>query len=308
MKTVYKNSADYPLLLKQIEDPPEKLYIKGNFAGFSSPSSFPSRIFENCLAVVGSRKITDYGKRVTQNLVASLAASGLTIVSGFMYGVDAHAHHAALSVGGKTIAVMGCGIDIICPPHQEELYNNILESGGLVVSEYPADMPAAKHTFPRRNRIVAGLSRAVLVVEAGKRSGTLITARLAREAQRKVFAVPGSIFSSNTAGICQLLSDGAAPVSTADDILEFYRESSGSSCGLEKVRGAAMQRQMFQNIDELPALEKAIYEVIRSLGGDIDVIIQASGVPAQKAVPAITNLCLKGLVIEEGDKYYAYQN
>ena len=144
----------YPGLLGKIPDSPKKLYYKGGWN---------QSIFENCLAVVGSRRMTSYGKLACQKIVQEIASSGITVVSGFMYGIDATAHRAALEGGGRTIAVMPCGVNIIHPAYQEKLYNDILEKQGLIISEFEKDFPPANWTYPKRNRIVAGLSRAVLI-------------------------------------------------------------------------------------------------------------------------------------------------
>ena len=159
---------------------------------------------------------------MTEKLVTELAASGITIVSGFMYGIDAAAHKAALLAGGRTIAVMPCGIDLIHPEYQQDLYMEILNNKGLVISEYEGSRAPALWTYPQRNRIVAGLSKAVLIIEAGEKSGSLITANFAKKFGRKVFAVPGPITSENSKGIMQLIKEGAEAVSSAQDILREY--------------------------------------------------------------------------------------
>lgn len=212
-KVIDIESQEYPWLLKKIKKPPKQLYYKGEW----NPD-----IFKNCLAVVGSRRMTAYGKHVAEKLVIEIAAVGITIVSGFMYGIDAVSHRAALTAGGRTIAVMPCGINIIHPAYQEKLYNDILKNKGLIISEFEGDFPPEVWTYPKRNRIVAGLSNAALIIEAGDKSGSLITANYAKEYKRKLFAVPGPITSSNSVGIVQLLKEGALIASKAKDILEHY--------------------------------------------------------------------------------------
>jgi len=189
------------------------LYYKGNW----NPE-----IFENCLAVVGSRRMTSYGRKITEQLVTEIAAAGVTIVSGFMYGGDEAAHRAAVEMGGRTIAVMPCGIDIIHPEYQEELYNEILNKNGLIISEFKGSFPPDKWTYPRRNRIVAGLSKTILIVEAGLNSGTLITADYAKKFGRKIFAVPGPMTSDVSKGTAQLIKEGAEVVTEVKDILKHY--------------------------------------------------------------------------------------
>jgi len=218
MNIVTIQDKNYPKLLKQIgKDAPKQLYYKGKWN---------KEIFNHCLAVVGSRRMTIYGRQVAERIVGEVASAGVTIVSGFMYGVDATAHQAALKVGGRTIAVMPCGIDLIHPEYQQDLYAEILNNQGLIVSEYEGSMQPALWTYPRRNRIVAGLCQAALIIEAGEQSGSLITAEFAKKFKRKVFAVPGPITSENSKGISQLLKEGAAAATCAGDILREYGFSS----------------------------------------------------------------------------------
>ena len=208
------NDIRYPVSLKAIgKDAPKQLYYKGNW---------DENIFENCLAVVGSRRMTTYGKQITQKLVSEIAGKGITIVSGFMYGIDATAHKTALNVGGKTIAVMPCGINIVHPEYQVKLYDEILENKGLIISEYEGDFLPTLWSYPRRNRIVAGLSKATLVIEAGEKSGSLITANLAKKFNKKVFAVPGPLTSVLSKGTSQLIKEGADIVTCANDVVNYY--------------------------------------------------------------------------------------
>lgn len=241
---IYKDDPEYPELLKKIgKEAPKQLYFKSSYSEISSRfspegalraqkfqnthSKIPDapNIFEDCLAVVGSRRLTSYGKRAIEKIVGEIAISGVTIVSGFMYGGDAAAHGAAVRVGGRTIAVMPCGIERIHPEDQKQLYDEILGNNGLIISEYEGDMQPALWTYPRRNRIVAGLAKAVLVIEAGEESGSLITANYARKFKRKIFALPGPITSSVSAGTNQLIKRGAEMVLSAEDILRYYKSS-----------------------------------------------------------------------------------
>ncbi len=214
------DDAEYPALLIAVNDRPAKLYYRGRW----DPSTF-----ERCLAVVGSRKMTAYGKAVVESIVYDAAACGVTVVSGFMYGIDAWAHKVAVDAGGRTIAVMAGGVERVEPSNQDWLYRRIIESGGLVVSEFAGDIAPRRWSFPRRNRIVAGLSSAVLVVEAEMGSGSLITAAFARRYGRKVFAVPGNIMTSSSKGTHLLLKDGASIVTEALDILKFFGISSAQT-------------------------------------------------------------------------------
>lgn len=205
------NNPKYPKLLGQIDDPPFVLYVRGRGTKIN---------LEKTIAVVGTRNMTRYGEEVTRRLVTELVARGFTIVSGMAYGVDAVAHWAALNAGGKTIAVLGCGIDIITPSSNASLYWAIVNGGGAVVSEMPLGLRPAKGLFVVRNRIISGLSRGVLVTEGADDSGALITARNAGEQGREVFAIPGPITSRYSRGPARLLKNGAKLVESADDIIE----------------------------------------------------------------------------------------
>ena len=206
---------EYPSLLRDIDSSPFVLYIKSGLskAELKTFFSFPS------LAVVGTRRITSYGRQITKQLTQELAQAGLVIVSGMARGVDSVAHQTALEAGGKTVAVLGCGVDIIYPPENKKLYQLILKNG-LVMSEFPPGMPPLPGNFPSRNRIIAGMSLGVLVSEGARKSGSLITASLAAEFGREVFAVPGPINSGLSVGPMFLIKNGAKLVSEAEDILE----------------------------------------------------------------------------------------
>ena len=214
------NSKKYPKNLKEALGNlipslgPKKLYYKGNW---------DESLFENCLAVVGSRHLTYYGRKATEQLVTEAAAAGLTIVSGFMYGGDEAAHSAAVKCGGKTIAVMPCGIDLVHPETQKKLYQEILDKGGLIISEYEGSAQPQTFTYVQRDRIVAGLCKAVFVVEAALGSGSLITASYAKKFGRKIFALPGPITSELSKGTNKLIKEGACLVDDAKDILDFYK-------------------------------------------------------------------------------------
>lgn len=199
----------YPTILKEISDPPAILYYKGKLPKNS----------DLCFGVVGSRKYTSYGKNATCDIVSGLSKSGLIIVSGLALGIDAIAHKKTLDVGGKTLAVLGCGLDMIYPSSNVGLANQIIQSGGAIISEYPPKIPPYKSNFVLRNRIIAGLSLGILVVEAAKKSGTLLTARAAMDYNREVFAVPGSIYSYASEGANNLIKYGASPAMSYLDIL-----------------------------------------------------------------------------------------
>lgn len=202
----------YPDMLRKIPDPPYVLYIKGEVMNWD-------RILG--IGVVGTRKCTDYGIMAAKMIAGDLAACGVTVISGMAEGIDSIAAEAALSAGNKTIAVLGNGLDVVYPEWNKELMDKIIENGA-VITEYPLKTPPHWKNFPRRNRIISGLSRGVLVVEAPKKSGALITANRALEQGRDIFAVPGSIFKKESQGTNRLLVDSAKAVSSAKDILDEY--------------------------------------------------------------------------------------
>ena len=208
-KIVTWDDADYPPQLKSIAAPPPLLYVKGAFA----PAD------QWAIAVVGTRRATAYGREVTRSLVSDLARSGVTIVSGLARGIDAAAHQAALEVGGRTLAVLGHGIDFVYPPEHRQLAEQIIEHGALV-TDYPVGTPPEGGNFPPRNRIISGLSLGVLVVEGAAPSGARITAEFAMEQGRDVFAVPGNILQRGSELPNTLIQEGAIPVLKVDDILE----------------------------------------------------------------------------------------
>lgn len=276
-------NPEYPKLLKETTFPPEIIYYKG---------SWDASIFENCLTVVGSRKMTVYGKQITTKLVSEISNSGITIVSGFMYGIDATAHRAALDAGGRTIAVMPCGIDMIHPQHQESLYNEILENNGLVISEFEGSFPPAIWTYPKRNRIVAGLSKTTMVVEAGKKSGSLITADLAKSYKRRLFVVPGPLTSLNSQGILQLIKGGADIITSSEDILASYDtirfESSNVSSQLPSLN--SIEQTVLEELQREPMKVDELSRFIKKSVAEIGTILSL--------------MQLRGLLLEEGGKYY----
>lgn len=208
-----QDDPDYPKLLKEIPDAPPLLYVRGNVSVLND---------RPCVAIVGTRKPTDTGRHITQMLARELAHAGVVVVSGLALGLDAEAHLGAIHAHGITVATLGNGLldARIAPRTNFPIAKRILETNGALVSEFPPNTPASVGTFPMRNRVIAGLCLATVIVEAGEKSGTLITARLALEYNREVFAVPGSILSPLSQGANRLLKDGAHPVTATQDILD----------------------------------------------------------------------------------------
>jgi len=273
----------YPKLLKGIPSPPKKIYYKG---------IWDVSIFENCLAVVGSRKMTTYGKQITTKLVSEISNAGVTIVSGFMYGIDATAHKAALNVGGKTIAVMPCGIEMVHPQYQKSLYDEILENKGLVISEFEGSFPPAVWTYPKRNRIVAGLSKTTMVVEAGEKSGSLITAGLAKNYKRRLFVVPGPLTGLNSQGILQLIKNGADIVTSSKDVLASYDTIQFE---FPKVSSRLLR---------FNSVEQAVLEELQREPMGIDEVARFVKTSVAKVGTILSFMQLKGILLEEKGKYY----
>ena len=205
----------YPKLLTHIADPPQVLYCQGNL----------DLLNKICFGVVGTRRLTSYGKEITQNIVAGLVQAGFVIVSGLALGIDSVAHQTTLDCEGKTIAVLGTPLNQIYPPENSKLAQSILNNDGLIISEYPSGYPGLRINFAIRDRLISGLSKGVLVIEAPEKSGALITAQCAIDQNRDVFAIPGNIFSSNSIGPNNLIKKGAKLVSSAQDILDEYGEN-----------------------------------------------------------------------------------
>ncbi len=235
---------EYPQLLKKIPNPPIVLYVKGN------PDLLHSQILKKMrIAIVGTRHITSYGRQITEMFATDLAQAGVIIVSGMALGVDGVAHKATLDAGGKTIAVLGSGVDLPYPYENEKLYEEILDSGGAIVSEFLPGMPPSVGSFPARNRIVAGLSNGVLVTEGASDSGSLITANFGLKFGRKVFAVPGPITSPLSKAPLDLIAKGARLVTSANDILrEFDIKTSLSK--ITSVRGETREEELILKLLE----------------------------------------------------------
>ncbi len=213
------NDKEYPSQLKEISHPPLGIYVKGNIDILKQKNDL-------FLAVIGSRKMSDYGKKVCEQTIKDLSSFNFTIISGLAYGMDACAHESAINNKLKTIAVLGSGIENIYPATNIPLANNIIKNGGCLVSEYPINSKAKVFYFPQRNRIISGLSRGILIIEAKEKSGSLITARFALDQNRDVSAIPNSIYEENSLGTNKLIQSGAKLIINPKDILEEFNLSS----------------------------------------------------------------------------------
>lgn len=283
VRVVTIEDTAYPLRLKEIYDPPFALFVRGTLA-----------LGTVAVAVVGTRAMTPYGKQVTEEFVGSLARQGVTIVSGLALGIDGVAHRTALAAGGQTVAVLGTGVDDahVYPATHRALAREIVAAGGAVVSEYPPGSRATQYSFPARNRIIAGLAEGVLVVEAGESSGALITANVAVESGREVFAVPQHITSATSFGPHALIKNGAHLVTSANDIFEILRIVPGSSASIASVPA------------NLSRTEDAVYSQLSRVPLHVDAVIAASGLPGPAVMGALSLLEIKGYIKNNGNMMY----
>ena len=278
-----RRHAAYPRLLAELHDPPERLYLRGCGA--------PAILARPAVAVVGARSCSPYGSQVATEISRELAAAGVVVVSGLARGIDGEAHRGALAAGGITVAVLGCGIDRDYPRSHADLARRVAATG-LVVSEYPPGVEPAPWRFPARNRIVAGLALAAVVVEARARSGALITADFALELGREVFAVPGEITSGLSAGTNDLIRQGATPLLAAADVLD--------ALGLERRQRAPAAT--------LSAAAHGVLVAARDGPGGADELAAAAGLESAAAAAAIVELELAGLLAGADGVYRCVQS
>lgn len=269
--------VDFPSLLKEINDPPKCLYLEGDWPDDNN----------KFLAVVGSRRYSRYGQEACEELIRGLIGQPIVIVSGLAIGIDTIAHQTALASDLQTIAVPGSGLSrqVLHPFSNRRLADKIIEANGCLLSELEPKQPAGIHTFPRRNRLMAGLSHAVLIIEAGEKSGTLITARLAMEYNRELLVVPGSIFSPNSRGANALIKQGAMPINTSEDILE--------ALGLEN-----KEKTKQKNTTNLSITEQKIIDILFSDSLPRDELIEKIGLPVSEANALLLALEIKGFLKE----------
>lgn len=288
----------YPSQLLSTYDYPAFLYVKGHL-----------KEDDVNVAVVGSRTASTYGKFTTERLCRELVLRGITVISGLARGIDSAAHRGALSGKGRTIAVLGCGLDVVYPPENEELFNEISLQGALI-SEFPFGTPPNAPNFPARNRIISGISLGVVVVEASEKSGSLITARIALEQGREVFAVPGSIDSSGSRGTNKLIKQGAKLIENVEDILEEILPQVTRAPKLVKPDQRQKQPDDQQKILTsspdlvLKETEKTVWQVLSQKPVHIDQIITSTGLTAHEVLVILLNLELQGLIEQKPGKTY----
>lgn len=285
------NDPDYPALLAEIPDPPPFLYVCGQLTGSIMN-----------IAVVGSRNATAYGMETTGNLCRSLVFHGMTVVSGLARGVDTAAHQGALAGKGKTIAVLGSGLEKIYPVENLALFHKIAESGA-VVSEFPLNAEPDAHHFPQRNRIISGMSLGTVVMEATKNSGSLITAKLAAEQNREVFAVPGSIHSHKSTGTHTLIKQGAKLVENAMDILEEFSHLADYNRKQKNQASKADGPERPETAD-LSETDQSVFKAIGDYPVHIDTLIRQTGLDSSALAGILLELELLGLIRQTPGKFF----
>ncbi|MCR6544688.1 DNA-processing protein DprA [Dehalobacterium formicoaceticum] len=278
---------DYPKNLKNIYDPPSFLFYRGKLP----------KEEEQCIAMVGSRKATAYGRLMAETIARDLAKESVWVVSGLARGIDTWSHKGCLKADGKTMAVLGCGIDVVYPRENRELYQEIAEKG-VILSEFPLGAPPLQHHFPMRNRIISGVSKGVLVVEAAEKSGSLITVDYALEQGRDVFALPGPVTSPLSRGTHKLILQGAKLVEKAQDILEEYLEGYGADYGQKE------QQPEKTNLFTFSQQERELLELLTGGSVHFDQLAEQSGLGAPELAALLTQWEIKGLIKQTPGKYY----
>lgn len=280
IETLVKGTKSYPKNLLSLKDTPKQLFYRGNYQ---------KELFAKSVAVVGSRRMTHYGRQVLERFIPDFVAANVTIISGFMYGVDTYAHELTIKYGGKTIAVLGNGLDICYPPENTKLYESIVESGGLVMSEYEKDTKPQLWTYPKRNRIVAALSTlGVVVVEASLDSGSIITAKWGEKLGKKVYAVPGPITSSSSTGTNDLIRNNKAEILVrSDQIIKSEHKSSNS-----------------YEDSSASSLEAKIIQTLSAESLSLDELSAHLGIEIAELMTQVSMLSLQGKLQEVNGKLY----
>lgn len=293
MRIITLEDENYPKKLKTIKNAPQELYVKGDFNCCDMP----------CITVVGSRNMSEYGKNMTRKIVKELVDAGMCIVSGLAVGIDTVAHETCLENGGKTIAVLGSGLNKVFPAENVDLFNRIIKSGGCVISEQMPDEEAKKIYFPARNRIVSGLSLATLVIEAAYRSGTSITAKFAFEQGKKVFCIPNSIGSKNSTGTINLIKKGATMITNGKEILYslgLIEELDDYEDFIEQQKlnkAKALEEEQLEGLDESA---KYVYNYVKENKiASSEIMCSSLNMSIQDINTYLTILELKGLIISK---------
>lgn len=294
IKIIPFDDPQYPVLLREIFAPPPLLYVKGDSSLLSTRS----------IGIVGMRSPDIYGKDAATHICSGLLQNGITITSGLALGIDTVAHQTSVGANNPTIAVLGSGVDILYPKPNRELYETIIEKGAIV-SEFPIGTPPVAYNFPRRNRIISGLSLAVVVIQAGLKSGSLITAQYALAQNRDIFAVPGSIFSPLSLGTFNLIREGAIPILSGNDVIknlgpiQHVQESAQKTIDLPPL---SLPQKISTPLSETE--QKLVETLSISKGQDLDTIKEAMGTSLETLFPLLLNLELKGIITQVAGQLY----
>lgn len=280
MKIIKLEQKDFPLKLKKIQNCPKQLYYIGNI----------ELLYQDCFAVVGTRRITDYGIKNCKTFSKELALRDIPIVSGMAVGTDTVAHKTALDYNGSTIAVLGGGLKRIFPKENYELFNRIIENGGLVITEYENDVEPDKTKFPQRNRIVSAISEGILIIEAAYRSGTSITAQYARQQEKKIFAIPGRLDNSFGVGVNKLIKEGAILTTEIEDILINYPQF------MNRMRKSETQKKIKKEY-------KKIYQILSESDSSIDDLIIQTNYGITELVKILSNMQIENIISQEMGVY-----
>ena len=293
------SDPDYPVNLRQIADPPPYFFLRGSLKPANSHS----------IAVVGARTASDMGRRMAQRLGLELAAKGFSVVSGLARGIDSEAHQGALDGRGHTVAVMGCGIDVIYPSENRKLAAAIIDAGGAIISELPVGTPPIAENFPTRNRLISGLCLGVVIVEAAEKSGSLITARMALEQDRQVFAVPGSPLTGRTRGSNRLLKEGARLVDCVEDVLEELAPQLGNAPVAQSAAAAGANGEEKGAANSAEAIPDELNVILNQLKASeklhVDSIIEGSGLSVQTVLRLLLELELTGTITQHPGKLFS---
>lgn len=302
MYSLRKDEKDYPSLLQNIKNAPQKLYVQGNIKCLEMP----------CITVVGSRNMTEYGREMTEKIVKELVKFGVCIVSGLAIGIDSVAHRTCIENGGKTVAVLGSGLNKVYPKENIGLYLDIIKTGGCVLSEQDPDSEAEKIFFPARNRIVSGLSLGTIVIEATYRSGTSITAKFALEQGRKVFCLPNMVGNKNSCGTINLIKKGAIMISEAKDVLyelKLISKDENYEEALERQKINRINILEQEELKQLSEIEKKIYLHIKENKiVNSEVMSEELRMNMQDVNANLTILELKGLIKNKSGCYYCVKD
>jgi DNA processing protein len=283
----------YPQKLLNIYDRPPFIYVRGSL-----------NKDDINIAIVGSRQASTYGKYTTERISRKLAQKGVTVVSGMARGIDSAAHRGAITAHGRTIAILGSGLDVIYPPENKKLFGDIIENGA-VISEFPLGTPPRSANFPARNRIISGMSYGVVIVEAGEKSGSLITARLALEQGREVFAVPGSIDSAGSRGTNKLIKQGAKLIENTDDILEEILPQIELKTAFKPAFVPNTEKILKEHTEVSNGVDQKIIDFVSSGSIHIDDLISSTGLSSADLLSALTRMELEGIVQQHPGKFFS---